>query len=270
MENIEEKEGAKPTEATPEVKDVKEPEASAGVDAKPDSSPEPWHKDPRFKGELDNLKALKRLKESNGVESIDDLAELVEQGKKVKGKSVDLDRLDEIVAKAAKLEKWEAYWADQEEKKKRETEYPEQTIARLEEQLKRKEANDRRREEQRMEQENAQRALKSYDMEVQALIREVDVPKEQRDFVAQFFGVGNPFNEIDITDRKAIKRLVSDGLKAKVAYDQSVIKSYLKTKEDVPKTGSAAPAAPAQGTSKTMLKDARELLRDAMTKVTGG
>lgn len=260
MENIADKEGAKPAEDTKDVKDTKDvtPEPSTGKT----EPPEPWHKDPRFKSELENLKALKRLKESNGIESIDELAELVEQGKKVKGKSVDLDRLDEILAKSEKLDKYEAYWRDQEEKKKRETEYPEQTIARLEEQLKRKESADRRKEEQRIAQETAQRALKAYDNEVQSLIREIDVPKEQRDFILKFFGVGNAFNEIDITDKKAIKRLISDGIKEKEAYDQAVIQAYLKTKEDIPKTSSAAPAAP--GTpSKIMLKDARKALLDA-------
>ena len=112
------------TGSQPDNKDVKPDEPKADVkpdsspaDAKPDSSPEPWHKDPRFKNDLGLLKAAKSLMEKNGLESVDDLVELAESGKKVKGKQVDLDRLEEIQKKAEELDKYEAYWKDQEEKK---------------------------------------------------------------------------------------------------------------------------------------------------------
>ena len=135
------------------------------------------------------------------------MIELAESGKKVKGKDIDLDRLDEIAAKAKKLEKYEAYWKEQEERKLRSTEIPEETIARLEDQLRKKEALERRKEEEYRQKESAKSALRNYDREVQSLIKEMEIPKEQQAFVVEFFGVGNPFNDIDITDRRAIKKL---------------------------------------------------------------
>ena len=229
--------------------DVK-PDSPPDKDAKPDSSPEPWHKDPRFKNDLGLLKAAKSLMEKNGLESVDDLVELAESGKKVKGKQVDLDRLEEIQAKAEKLDKYEAYWKDQEERKKRETEYPEQTIARLEEQLKKKEAADKHKEESRKQQEAAQQALKNYDREVQSLVKEMELSKEQQSFAMEFMGVNNPFNEIDITDRKAINKMVADQKKKLESFKQSVIQDYIKGKEGIPKVGSTAAAAPVKDKSK--------------------
>ena len=242
-------------------------ESSTANDAKSESSTDqPWHKDPRFKQELGLLKVAKSLMEKNGLESVDDLVELAESGKKIKGKESDIDMLDEIKAKAAKLDKYEAYWKDQEEKKLRETEYPDQTIARLEKQLKEKEAADRHKEQTNQQREAAQHALKSYEREVQSLVKEMDVPKEQQAFVNEFFGVGNPFNEIDITDRKAIKRLVADGIKKKEAYDQAIIKAYINGKGETPKVGTASAAAPSGDKPKIYLKDARKTLLEALTR----
>ena len=268
-ENNSEKAGSQP-ENTEEVKDVKQ-ESSPEKDVKPESSTEqPWHKDPRFKQELGLLKVAKSLMEKNGLESVDDLVELAESGKKVKGKEADLDMLDEIKSKAAKLDKYEAYWREQEEKKLRDTEYPDQTIARLEKQLKAKEAADKHKEESQRQQEAAKQALKNYDREVQSLVREMELPKEQQAFAIEFMGVNNPFNEIDITDRKAISRMVADQTKKFEALKQSIIKEYIGGKENVPKTGSTASAAPMGDKPKIMLKDARKALHEAMNRVTGG
>ena len=267
-ENNSEKAGSQPGN-TEEKTDVSA-ESSTANDAKSESSTDqPWHKDPRFKQELGLLKVAKSLMEKNGLESVDDLVELAESGKKIKGKEDDIDRLDEIKAKAAKLEKYEAYWRDQEEKKLREVEYPDQTIARLEKQLKEKEAADRHKEENQKQQEAAKQALKNYDREVQSLVKEMELPKEQQAFAMEFMGVNNPFNEIDITDRKAINRMVADQKKKLESFKQSVIQDYIKGKETIPKVG-ATTAAPMGDKPKIMLKDARKALHEAMNRVTGG
>lgn len=264
-----EKAGSQP-ENTEEVKDVKSESSPEVKDVKSESSTDqPWHKDPRFKQDLGLLKAAKSLMEKNGLDSVDDLVELAESGKKIKGKEDDIDRLDEIKAKAAKLEKYEAYWRDQEEKKLREVEYPDQTIARLEKQLKEKEAADRHKEENQKQQEAAKQALKNYDREVQSLVKEMELPKEQQAFAMEFMGVNNPFNEIDITDRKAINRMVADQKKKLESFKQSVIQDYIKGKETIPKVG-ATTAAPMGDKTKVYLKDARKALHEAMNRVTGG
>ena len=95
------------------------------------------------------------------------------------------------------------------------------------------------------------------------------MPKEQQAFAMEFMGVNNPFNEIDITDRKAINRMVAEQKKKLDAFKQSVIQDYIKGKETIPKVGSTT-AAPMGEKSKVYLKDARKALHEAMNRVTGG
>lgn len=260
--------------AEPDNKDAKaDPSNAADKDGKkPDSSTEgePWHKDPRFKQDLGLLKTAKSLMEKNNLESVEDLVDLIESGKKIKGKQVDLERIDEITAKAAKLDKYEAYWAEQEKKRQREEEDPRERAERLEKQLEAKERQEQIREAQRRETEKAQAAVNAYERDVSGQIKDMEIPKEQQGFVLKFFGVGNECNDIDITDRKAVKRLIDKGIKEKEAYDQAVIKAYLEGKSNVPPVSSTGSStAPEEKQIKT-LKDARKAMFDLVTKRGGG
>jgi len=261
--------GAEPADTTGQA--GAEPVAEADEKkAAPSTEPEqPWHKDPRFKNELGLLKAAKTLMEKNGLESVEDLVELAESGKKVHGKQIDLDHLDEIAAKAKKLEEYEAYWQHEAEMKRRQEEDPDDTVKRLEKELKAHRDQEARKQAQSRQVEDTRRAIDSYESEVKSLLSE-DIPKEQRAFVAEFFGVGNPCNDIDITDKKAVRRLVAEGIKKKEAYDQAVIKNYLAAKGEIPKLASSAGAATTETKPKTMLKDARRMFIEQMQKASGG
>ena len=273
-----EKTGAEPGKAEPEVTtEVKG--AEPAKDAKSESSPEnvPWNKDPRFQEFIKEKKQLiaandklQKLLKANELDDPDDLEDLVAKGRIVKGKLADLNQLDEIIEKANKLSKYENYWAEQEERKRRETEDPDSTIARLENQLKTKSAKEQQRDFERHQAEQAKAAIQGYDSEVKSLIKEMEMPKDQQSFILEFMGVGNPANDIDITDRKAIKRLVSEAKSKKEAYDQAVIKEYLKGKESVVKVGPAGSGAPEVNKPKVMLKDARRIFLETMQKASGG
>jgi hypothetical protein len=265
------KSGSQP-ENNEDVKDVKTDSSTADTkDVKADSSDadKPWNKDPRFKEDNETFKigkSMKALMDANNLKSFDDLTELLDSGKKVHGKQVDLDRIEEAFEDSKRLKSYEVVWKQQEEQNRRNTETPDQTIARLEKELKEKHAADQRKEHTQKAQSEAQKALKAYDSEVQSLVKEMDIPKEQQSFVNEFFGVGNPFNEIDITDKKAIKRLVADGIKKKEAYDQAIIKAYINGKDGTPKVGSTTPAAPHNEKPKVYLKDARKTLLEVLTR----
>jgi len=246
------------------------------TDAGSDSSPEvvlddkgkplPWSDQPKWKQARTAERKLEALLKANDLTDPDDLLDLVQRGKTVKGKLADLNQLDVLIAKSEKLDKYEAYWQEQEELKRRNTESESETIRRLETQLKGRDAAEARKRAETEHVENTKRAISSYENEVENLIREVEVPKEQRAFLAEFFGVGNPCNDIDITDRKAIKKLISDGIKKKEAYDQAVIKQYLNSKQGIPKVTSTAGAS-AEGTKQKMtMKDARSIFRENMQK----
>ncbi len=271
------------TGAEPEKTEIKTEEKSGAVldakDAKTDSSPEnvPWNKDPRFQEFIKEKKTLtaaneklQKLLKANDLEDPDDLEDLVSRGKVVKGKLKDLNQLDEIIAKANKLSQYEAYWAEQEEKKRRDTEDPESTIARLEHALMSKSHKEQQREYERLQAEQAKAAINGYDNEVKSLIKEMEMPKDQQGFILEFMGVGNPANDIDITDKKAIKKLVSEARAKKEAYDQAVIKAYLAGKGQIPKVGSAQTGTPELNKPKVYLKDARKALGETMKQMFQG
>jgi hypothetical protein len=240
--------------AEPVVKDVKS-DSSTDVNV-------PWNKDPRFQEfikEKNTLtaasKKLEKLLKENELDDPEDLAELVQKGKAVKGKLSDLNQLDTLMEKANRLDQYEEYWKSQAEKKRRETEDPEQTIARLEEALNSKNVLERQKAQKMLEADRAKQAIDGYDREVENLISEIDMPKDQRGFLLEFMGVKNPINEIDITDKKAVRRIVSEAAKKKDAYDQSVIAAYLKGKGNTPRVGSAQTGAPELNKPKIMLRD---------------
>ena len=265
--------GAEP--ANTEAKDTTakagaEPAKDAKTDPSTEEKPAPFDKDPRWKSARTAEKKLTELLKANGLEDPDDLVDLIQHGKAVKGKLKDLNDLDDLIKDAEEIRRYRPYWQEQQERKRREQEDPEQTMARLEKELRAREKAERSMEEARRQAESAKAAIGNYERDVTGLVQDMDIPKEQRDFVHKLLGVGNPTNDIDITDRKAVKKVVSDLLKEKEAYDQAVIQSYLNRKGELPKVASSSAAATQENKPKVMLKDARKIFLETMQKASGG
>lgn len=270
-ENNTAKTGAEPENKAADSKTAEKPGAEPAKeerDAKSESSTEnvPFDKDPRWKSARLAEKKLNDLMKANEVDDPDDLVDLVKRGKAVKGKLQDLNQLDELIKRNELLRKYEEYWDQEKEKKRRETEDPEQTIARLEEKLKEKEKHDKQKDSERAQAEEARRAIQSYDREVKDLVSELELPKEQGEFFNQFLGVGNPFNDIDITDRKAIKKMFTDAVKKKEAYDQAIIAAYLKGKKEIPAVASTSEGAPEKKPEKITMRNAKSIFAESLLK----
>lgn len=265
---VKEEKDAKPSESsTDEKKGAKEGESP---DAEKDM---PWHKDPRFQKDLSLLKVAKALMEANGVEDVEELADMVEKGRKVKGKSVDLEKLDDIVAKAARLDQYEDYWEKQKQAKLRD-EDPDNYTKVLENKIKELEGRDKAKAEQEQAAKNAQNAVKFYERTVNEMLDDLeDFPKEQRGFISLVMGVQNPSNDIDITDRKAIKKTYTDILKSVKSFAEAMkqqgAEEYRKGKLEIPKVATTTPAT-TQTEKKIYLKDARKALMDKMMGAMGG
>jgi hypothetical protein len=237
-----EKSGSQP-ENKEEVKDEKvESSPTEDVKEKSSDSEVPWHKDPRFKDELDSLKLGKSVKElikANGLEDVDELKDLINSGAKVKGKQVDLDRIDEILEKANTLDKYQNYWKQQEELRRRGAETPEETIARLQRDIENRDNENVRKMQQEREAKLAKESVDRYEREVISQLESFDdLTPEVREVIAWSLGKGNECNEIDINDRKAIKKIVNDGVGkynnlVKTIKEQG-IKEYLAGKASIP------------------------------------
>ena len=262
-------EGSEPSTDKKEGKDDKE-EASKASDA---DEKLPWHEDKRFKKDLALLKTAKKLIEANGLESIDELVEYVEKGKKVRGKNVDLDKLDEIAAKAAKLEQYETYWKQQEESKLRD-EDPDNYTKQLEKKLQEIQSRDKAKYDSEMASRNAKQAVDFYDRTVQEMVDDnEDLPIPSKQLISLVMGVKNPTNDIDITDRRQIKKTYTEIMKTVQEFGESMKKlgaeEYRKGKIAIPKVTTTAPATTSTE-KKVYLKDARLALIEKFKQGLGG
>jgi hypothetical protein len=254
--------GSQP-ENTEVPKDEKADSSAAQDDKeKPSDSEQPWHKDPRFKQDLKLLKVAKSLVEANGLEDVDDLVDLVASGKKVFGKQVDLDKLDEIAQKAETLDRYQKHWQQQEELRKRGMETPEQTIARL--QAEREDISNRYSAKEKAENDakEAKKAIAFYEGEVKAQVNSIeDLSPEAKDFLSYTLGIGNECNDINITDKREIRRITQASVKkmnnlVKAIKDQA-IKEYREGKASIPNVPSTDGSAATSKTEPT-LKNSRE------------
>lgn len=274
-----EKSGSQPEdekEVSTEVKDAKV-DSSTTPDAKKEESSDsvPWHNDPRFKQDLKLLKAVKSLVEANGLEDVSELTDLVESGKKVHGKQVDLDKLDEILAKASKLDQYQKHWETQEELRKRGMETPEQTIARLQAEREAERSERSRREQTETEAANAKKAVMFYESEIKNQLDDLEgLSADEKGFLSYTLGVGNECNDINITDKRAIKRILNDSVKKYNNLVKSIkeqaIKEYREGKASIPSVSSTDGSAAATKTEPPKgLKGMRNAFAEMMKKGSG-
>ncbi len=278
-----EKDSVKPGSQPENEKEVKDGKKDEKVDSSttPDANKEnssdsaPWHQDPRFKQDLKLLKVAKSLVEENGLEDVSELADLVQSGKKVHGKQVDLDKLDEILAKANKLDEYRKHWEVQEELRKRGMETPEQTIARLQAERENERSERAKREQAETEAANAKKAVMFYESEIKNQLDDVEgLSADERGFLAYTLGVGNECNDINITDKRAIKRILSDSVKKYNNLVKSIkeqaIKEYREGKASIPSVPSTDGSAAATKTEPPKgLKGMRNAFAEMMRKGSG-
>ncbi len=228
----------------------------------------PFDKHPKWQSARKAEKQFNELLEANDCDSVEDLLEVIEAGNLVRVRGISKDKLDEIVKKATTLDQYETYWKQQEELNKRGQEDPQDTIRRLEHELNARNMTVKEREAREKADVEAKQTADAYDNEVTKLIGAAEtLPENEREFVIKFFGVDNPANEIDIRNRKEIKRVVSEGLKWLEDYKQTVIQNYLAGKSGIPKIPSSQIPGSETPPKIKNLEDARNRLAEQARKV---
>ena len=270
----EEKIAANADSATVAKEEDGKPPVKADEKADPSTADMPWHKDARFKEYNEERKSLlaantklQKLLKANDLDDPDDLEELVSSGKMVRGKLADLNQIDELIAKAQKLDSYETYWAAEKDRKEREESDPVTRAERAERKLEETEHRRRAEEGAKRQREETKAAIGNYEKEVTSLIKELGLQKEQEPFVLEMFGVGNPSNDVDIYDKKAIKRLVTDGQKKVEAFKQSVIAEYLKEKKGIVLTGQGAESVGGEKPARINLKEAHKMAKEQISNL---
>ena len=234
---------------------------------------------PEMKSALETGTKVSELLKIHGVESVDDLGKNLETLSNITKNLGDQD-LAEVMKKASTLDQYEAYWAEQETKRtitndeslddddKRDKE-----IAALKSEIreikdsKAKEISDAR------SKQEAQAALDAFTKEINTFIKENNVPEEYQPFIKDYFGLTNPFNEIeDISDPVAVRKMLNSGAPKVEAFEQAIIKRYLDGKIKIPEITETKPADPLDDmgiTKPKNLKEARNAAKEYLGKAFG-
>jgi len=230
--------------------------------ADPDSG-----KSPDTEAALEAKGKLDDLLEVHGYDSLEDLTEAIQNSKSVMSKIGDKD-MEEILEKANTLDKYNEYWAAEELKKKDENIDDSDRIARLEKELDSFKSGKEKEESDRKTQQEAEKVIEDYRTEITSFIgKQEEIPEEYRSFTIEFLGVNNPFNEVDITNKVAVRKMAKDSVKKIQDFEQVIIKRYLEGKVKVPDITKIEGAAPETGKVDVKnLKQARTSMAEILTK----
>jgi len=232
----------------------------------PEGEKLPFDQHPKWKAARAAEKSLQEIMTANELESLEDLVQLVVTGKELKGKQIDVDQLDTLLKKAQTLERYELYWKEQEEQKRRSEEDPTQTIARLEKQLKDLSEGQRGKEQQAQKAQEAKKLWESYDSEVTKIFETIeDIPPEARKFYTFFMGVNNPASNVDFTDKKAIKQAAAEARKIVDDLMEYAIKQYVDGKRKIPTVPGSA-GTPSVSPKIKNLREARKIMLEQASK----
>lgn len=227
----------------------------------------PFDQHPKWKAARQAEQKLQEIMEANDCESVEDLVTLVASGKVLVGRQLNEEQLDKLMKSAETLERYEAYWKEQEEKDRRSKEDPADTIARLEREKKALQDGQRTKEQQAEHKKQLEEQWANYDRQVLTFIEsDPEIPEEYRGIVAYAAGVKNEASSIDFTDKKAIKTAVQKIWKRIKDYEDLVIKRYIDGKTKIPKVPSAAGGSPEQKTPVKNLREARKIMLEQLSR----
>ncbi len=211
-------------------------------------------------GKLD----VEEILDEYGLDSAEDLKGFIAHLADMEGKIGDND-LDALIENTKTLQKYQANWQQQEEEKQREKETPEETIARLEKEKTQALDKNKTQADKQKKSRAAKIAIDEFNDTITSVIEgNKEVPKEYRGIINEFMGVKNPINEVDITDKAAVRRLTKAGIKKIQVFEQGVIKRYLDGKVKIPKVTSTETTPGSTGSTDAVnpknLKEAKAIM----------
>jgi len=210
------------------------PPADGAVPTDATPSSVPYDQDPKWLAAREAQKNQEALLKDNGYESVEDLVADLQAGRELKGQLGDLDITD-VLTKAGTMDKYNAYWAEQEDTNTAETLTADDRYAALEKKFNEYVNGQQAEKQAATDKLQAEQVVTDFGKEVNSFIAKEDVvPEEYRGFMAEFSGVGNRFNEIDITDTPAVRAMMSDHVKKVQSFEQAVIKRYRDGKIKIP------------------------------------
>ena len=230
-------EGAKPGEGTPPVIDKEVHEKAVA-----------------------SQKALDGLLEKSGFETVDELIDGLESNSALAEKLGGKD-LDSVINASETLEGYEAHWAAEEAKVKKDDQTEDDRIAILEKEI--KDFKDEQTKEKATSKaaKESQEALEAYEVTVATTAKESEIAEGQLPFFKEFMGVDNPLVDVDLDDKAAVRKAMKNQTKKYNDFVQKTIKSYTDGKIKLVEIKPVEPVVPDKPEAKN-LKDARKMAKE--------
>lgn len=218
-----------------------DPNQGASGEGTPTSTkvkPPPYDQDPKWKAARAAERTLQSIMEEHGFANEAELREALDGGLSLKQLIGQRDA-KALVDAAEKLQRYEAYWAEQEALKKEQQETPEQTIARLKQEKKALQDSQQRRVDDEKAAKESQDAVSFYNSEAER-VAGIIVPDRQNpafELMTLMLGKDNPVLDVDVTDRvgvrRAMKAVAGKFHKFISGIKQSAIDEYVAGKSDI-------------------------------------
>lgn len=227
--------------------------AEGGAEGGDKSKPLPYDQDPKWKAARAAEAKMEAILEKHGLDSIDELDDLIDGGASiseilgVRDAKTLTEKIQQLTKDAEYLKEVKAYWAEQEAQRKRDELTPEERADMSEKQLKEYKDEQAAKARAAEEQLAIKQAISNYTEQVDKTIEAAGFDGEEAKIAKLFLGVDNPFNEVDITDKKAVREMAKNNAsRFKTFLDsvrQQAVDDYAKGKSKiVPITPAATPA----------------------------
>jgi len=231
----------------------KTPGKEAGAEDDDKTKPQPYDQDPKWKAARAAQAKMESILEKHGLDSFEDLDDLIASGSSIseilgaRDAKTLTSTITQLKKDAEYLKEVKAYWAEQESQKQKDELTPEQRADMSEAKLKAYEKDQADKKAKAAEEQSIKDSLKSYTEQVEKAIESSGFEGEDAAMAKLFLGVDNPFNEVDINDKKAVKEMAkTNAVKFKTYLDsvrQGAVDEYAKGKSKfVPISTVATPA----------------------------
>lgn len=207
-----------------------------------DTKPLPYDQDPKWKAARAAQAKFESILEKHGIEA-DDLDALIESGSSIseilgaRDAKTLTSTITQLKKDAEYLKEVKAYWKEQEELKQKDELTPEQRAEMSESKLKAYEKEQADKKAKAAEEQSIKVALNNYTEQVDKAVEASGFEGEDAAMAKLFLGVDNPFNEVDITDRKAVREMAkTNAAKLKTFLDgvrQKAVDEYAKGKSKI-------------------------------------
>lgn len=173
--------------------------------------PPPYDQDPKWKAARAAEKNLQEVLSENDIEDVEELKAMLKTGLTLQEIVGNRDA-KQLIQDADTLRKYQEYWAEQERLKEEEDLDPDERADKYKKELdnyKRQQA-EKKAEKERVEE--GRQAIEDYGNRANKVIENLSLQGDEAEMAKLFVGVGNPFNEVDVFDGKAVTQVVTQGV----------------------------------------------------------